>query len=772
MQFRSIKSKIAFMAAVCLLMSAIVLVSFGLVTSQQTHQYVSSHVYEILEKRIFSNLEALAESQAAVVQSSLQENLDTARTIAKVFEVLQRENDQNASSLRDTFNSILYAILENNPDFLGAYSAWEPNALDGQDAKYAGDYQNGYDDTGRFIPYWNRDPNGKIARQALVEYESHEHHANGVRKGGWYLGPRETGKESVLDPFPYIVQGKRDWLTTLSVPIKKNGTFLGVAGTDLRLNFLQELAKNVNSKLYEGQGDVTIISYDGLVVANSKDPKAIGDPIKAIFDNSQEIISHVQDGKALTGEDKASNMLLAYAPIQLGRTGKPWSVLIRVPEAIAMTDVTNLEEALSSQAHQSATWQIVVGIIVSIIAMGIMWLLAGGIVKPLRKAAEYAETVAGGDFSKHLDVQQKDEVGTLADALRSMVSSLEAKIMEAEQKGEEALRETEHAKLAMDEAEEARAQAEQAKAEGILAAASKIEGVVEVITSASEELSAQVEQSSRGADQQAQRVSETVSSMEEMNNSVLEVARNASDAANACEQTGDKAKQGSGVVDQVVKSIKEVQKLSDILKQDMTTLGEQAEGIGRILNVISDIADQTNLLALNAAIEAARAGEAGRGFAVVADEVRKLAEKTMTATSEVGQAIDSVQQGTRKNISNVDRAVSKVEEATALAGESGQALREIVYLVGQVSDQVRSMATASEEQASSSEEINRAIEDVSRISSETSDAMNQSAQAVVELARQAQELSTLVQEMQAENSNIPGNTSRALPKGSKRLALS
>ncbi|MDP2846999.1 MAG: methyl-accepting chemotaxis protein, partial [Humidesulfovibrio sp.] len=193
--------------------------------------------------------------------------------------------------------------------------------------------------------------------------------------------------------------------------------------------------------------------------------------------------------------------------------------------------------------------------------------------------------------------------------------------------------------------------------------------------------------------------------------------------------------------------INTMQSVSMSLKEDMGQLGKQAEGIGQIMNVISDIADQTNLLALNAAIEAARAGDAGRGFAVVADEVRKLAEKTMNATREVGDAIRGIQEGARKNMDNVDRAVHTVEEATKLANTSGEALHEIVSLVDTATDQVRSIATASEEQSATSEEINRSIEDINRISGETADAMRQSAQAVGELANQTQSLRTLIERM-------------------------
>jgi methyl-accepting chemotaxis protein len=297
------------------------------------------------------------------------------------------------------------------------------------------------------------------------------------------------------------------------------------------------------------------------------------------------------------------------------------------------------------------------------------------------------------------------------------------------------------------EANKLKRQAEQALKDGMLQAAASIEGVVERMTSASEQLAAQVEQSSRGAEEQKNRAGETATAMEEMNATVLEVAKNASNAAEGSDKARAKAQDGARVVDESVAAINQVENQAQSLKEDLGKLGQQAEQIGKIMNVIEDIADQTNLLALNAAIEAARAGDAGRGFAVVADEVRKLAEKTMNATKEVGEAITAIQEGTRSNIQGMEQAVVAVGEATKLANTSGEALQEIVSLVEESADQVRSIATAAEEQSSASEEINRSVEDINRISLETSEVMDQSAQAISELARQAVELKELVERL-------------------------
>ena len=379
-------------------------------------------------------------------------------------------------------------------------------------------------------------------------------------------------------------------------------------------------------------------------------------------------------------------------------------------------------------------------------------LIIRGVMKQLGEDPGYLHHVASEVAAGQLDLAFKPYSGDggVYGVLIKMVGNLKAKIAEADSKSEQAEQQAKAAQEATILAEEATKRAERAKAEGMFQAAQQLEGIVDVVSSASEALEAQIAQSSRGADEQSGRVRETATAMEEMNATVLEVAKNAQQAADVSHQAREQALEGSKIVNEAVKGIESVHSQSIAIKEDMDALGKQAESIGQIMGVIADIADQTNLLALNAAIEAARAGDAGRGFAVVADEVRKLAEKTMTATQEVGQAIKGIQEGTRKNIDNVELVAVAIESATTLSVRSGESLKKILEFVHLVNDQVQSIATASEQQSAASEEINQSVEQVANISAETAQAMVQAAGAVADLTQQSQSLQRVIEDMKKQ----------------------
>ncbi|WP_419779375.1 methyl-accepting chemotaxis protein [Maridesulfovibrio sp.] len=281
-----------------------------------------------------------------------------------------------------------------------------------------------------------------------------------------------------------------------------------------------------------------------------------------------------------------------------------------------------------------------------------------------------------------------------------------------------------------------------------VADASKIS---EQLAGTSDEISSETQNSSRGIQDQQVRTEEVATSMEQMNSSILEVSRNSSDAAHMARQTQETADNGSEIVENVIGVMNEVNQKAGNLKQEMGALDTHSKGITTIMQVISDIADQTNLLALNAAIEAARAGEAGRGFSVVADEIRKLAENTMQATKEVGNSIQAIQNSSRKSTTATEDTLISIQQATELCSEAEEALKHILKMSKETAGQVEGIATAAEQQSAASEEVTKAIDAVNNIAAQTSDSMSMVAGSVAELASLATNLDDFMNKMRTQD---------------------
>ena len=408
-------------------------------------------------------------------------------------------------------------------------------------------------------------------------------------------------------------------------------------------------------------------------------------------------------------------------------------------------------ETRMDRSHEDATdalrllCLIIVGVIAGISPVLIAVILS--ITRPIHRLIAYADAVAGGRLDTPQPANMRHELGALCHSLGLMLDSLRAMLARSEEDSRRAQAESQRAQEAVRAAEEARTAAERARAEGMLDAAGRLEGIASAIDAAMRSLREQVAHSEQSAGHQAGRITATAQAMEQMNHSVLDVARSAGHASEMSAATRERAEKGATVSQRAIAGIQGVREQSLRLKQEMAALSASAQEIGTVMGVISDIADQTNLLALNAAIEAARAGEAGRGFAVVADEVRKLAEKTMASTNEVGNAINAIRNSTEKSIKQVDVAAESIARATDLSNRSGQALEQIVSMAEQSADEVRAIATAGEQQSATSEEINRSITEINDIATNTSQAMQHASQAIAELARQARHLNDMVEDM-------------------------
>jgi methyl-accepting chemotaxis protein len=264
------------------------------------------------------------------------------------------------------------------------------------------------------------------------------------------------------------------------------------------------------------------------------------------------------------------------------------------------------------------------------------------------------------------------------------------------------------------------------------------------VAAASTQIAASSEQMSTGLKQQQGQTEQVSAAIAEMSASVVEVAKKSAEVATAAENSGKEARAGGEVVSQTVTEMKAIAEQVNESAASVAMLGKKSEQIGQIIGVINDIADQTNLLALNAAIEAARAGEHGRGFAVVADEVRKLAERTTQATKEVAVSIREIQGETTTAVERIEAGTSKVNTGVELAGNAGVALEKIVAGSTTLQSMVQSIAAAAEQQSAAGEQISRSVETINAVTRESTEGAEQSAKAAAQLSTQAEVLGKLV----------------------------
>ena len=344
------------------------------------------------------------------------------------------------------------------------------------------------------------------------------------------------------------------------------------------------------------------------------------------------------------------------------------------------------------------------------------------VIKPVQEAADVLAELAKGDLTARVEGQYQGDHAMIKDSINQMGESLDR---------------------AMREVGEA----------------------VSATASASSQISSSSEEMAAGAQEQTSQAAEVASAVEEMTKTIVENSKNASDTAGTAKEAKGAAEAGGKVVEETVAGMKEI---ADVVKKSAGTvqeLGKSSDQIGEIIGVIDDIADQTNLLALNAAIEAARAGEQGRGFAVVADEVRKLAERTTKATKEIAGMIKKIQLDTKGAVESMDEGTKKVDAGIALADKAGISLHEIVGISQKVTDMVTQIAAASEEQSSASEQISKNVEGISAVTGETAQGVQQIARAAEDLNRLTANLEQLVGKFKLSNDSSAQRTSAHKPAG-------
>ncbi len=364
------------------------------------------------------------------------------------------------------------------------------------------------------------------------------------------------------------------------------------------------------------------------------------------------------------------------------------------------------EAELEAQAEANAASMRVKAVSVSgvafMVALGVGLVLVRSLTRAIGRVLDVLQRVANGDLTADaLGMTTSDEMGELGRATDTMSAALRSLVRD------------------------------------VTSSASEVAGAATEIAASSEEIA-------QGTTQQAEQVTQISSAIEEMSASIVEVARKSSEAATSAGDSGRIAQEGNKVVEETIVGMQSIDDAVSASATSVAELGKRGEQIGKIVEVINDIADQTNLLALNAAIEAARAGEHGRGFAVVADEVRKLADRTTKATDEIAESIQAIQGETNEAVQRMNAGTEQVKTGVEHARQAGDSLAKIVTSASEVAQMVQSIAAAAEEQSAASEQVSRNIESISSVVQQTNEGTQQAASAAASLSQKAEHLQQLV----------------------------
>ena len=711
MKFKSIQFSVAAMAGASILAVVAAPVLYAVHASQRTEELVAQRTQALLEQAIEQRLAAMAKAQVLQIQRELETPLQITADLARLNAQLGLQ-DANGSPLlsisREELSALVRATTEQNPKLLGTYIGWEANAFDASDDLYAGETGNGYDGSGRFLPWWYRNADGSLGVDALGTMESETLLPTGVREGEYYLCAKERKRTCVIDPAPYEVGGKTTMLASFTTPILVNGQFMGIAGADLAVDFIQDLLRQADQQLYEGAGEMILIANNQRLVASTRASDKLGNPASDLLDSNElENLRNLQPGSIQYDIDHQANpadshieLLLSFT---IGDTASQWTLLLQMPLATVMAELDTLRNALDEQQRSDALNMTLVGLLIAAGGLLAVCLTDYGIAKPLREMVAMLDDIAQGegDLTRRLDVDRVDELGAIAKGFNTFLSKLQSMI-------------------------------------------SQVVGSVQKVSDASEHTADIAIRTNQGVQKQLAEIELVATAVHEMTATAQDVARNATHAAEAANHADSAANQGREIVHSTSRAISTLAEEIGRAVGVVQNLAKDSENINAILVAIRGIAEQTNLLALNAAIEAARAGEQGRGFAVVADEVRNLAQKTQQATEEIQSMIQQLQHGTREVVRVMQDSQEKTDDSVRHANEAAEALVSITQAVSVINDMNTQIASAAEQQSAVAEDINRNVTNIGNVAHEVAGGADEASAASAELTKLAEQQRRLI----------------------------
>ncbi|WP_295481164.1 methyl-accepting chemotaxis protein [uncultured Pseudomonas sp.] len=696
MKFKSIQFSVAALAGAIVLSIVAALVLYAVYAGARTQALVQQRTQQQFEAVIEQRLSALARTQVSEIQRGLEAPLLISRSLATLNGLLGAQ-DADGNPLmqidRAYLSNLLKRTVEDNPSVLGAYLGWEPNALDHADV-------NGE----RFLPWWFRNADGSLGQDRLVDVNDQTILATGVRASEYYLCPKETKKACVIDPAPYKVGDKTVMLASFVEPIMLNGQFQGIAGADLSVDFIQDLLNAADRQLYDGAGELALVSSNGRLVAYTKDPSKFGEKASDVLDSAESAALASSNGDALHYQlDRDKDRIELYLPFKVANTDARWVLLLQLPLSTVMADVTQLQKDLGEQRRTDIFGMTAVGLGIAVLGLLVIGLLAHGIARPLKQMVAMLDDIAQGegDLTRRLHSDRADELGAIASGFNTFLAKLQAMI-------------------------------------------SQVVSSVQKVSDSSEHTADIAIRTNQGVHKQMAEIDQVATAVQEMTATAQDVARNATQAAQAASNADQAANQGMQIVHDASQSISSLASEIGRAVTVVQTLARDSENINTILVTIRAIAEQTNLLALNAAIEAARAGEQGRGFAVVADEVRNLAQKTQQATQEIQQMIQQLQQGTRDVVKVMEDSQGKTDDSVQQANRAALALESITQAVSVINDMNTQIASAAEQQSAVAEDINRNVTNIGQVASEVAGGADESSQASAELTQLAEQQRRLI----------------------------